>query len=129
MTNELQKPPAATVGELRAVGPPPNADILLVGALLYGSPPATASLLKLVHDDDVESNALAAILGTIRRLTASGKPCGPSIVFDELQRVGKIRNHSGVTDALQAAVTSGGPTISRAAIRRRSRRPLVAASV
>ncbi|MGE2690100.1 hypothetical protein [Mycolicibacterium pulveris] len=113
MTTELRGRPAApAAGALRAVGPPPNADVCLVGALLYGSTSAAAALLELVRDDDIESNALAAVLAAIRRLTAAGARCDPPLVLDELQRAGEIRNHNGVTDALQAAVTSGADPLA-----------------
>ena len=96
-----------SVGQIPPVGPHVNVDSLLVGALLWTSTATASAVLALVRDDDVESNALAEVLGALRRLNGAGKPHGPQMVLDELERTGRVRAHNGVAGQLQAATTSG----------------------
>ncbi|MHA0287029.1 hypothetical protein ACXYX3_11315 [Mycobacterium sp. C3-094] len=98
---------AAIISQIPPVGPHVNADALFVGALLWSAPADAAAVLALVHDDDVESVALAEVLGAIRRLNGARKPHGPALVLDELERTGRLRAHNGVAGQLQAATTSG----------------------
>lgn len=93
--------------QTRPVGAVPAIDVLFVGALLYCPTPDVAAVLELVADDDIESIALATVLGAVRRLATAGKPCGPQLVLAELQRSGDLRHHNGVADALREAITSG----------------------
>lgn len=90
-----------------------SADVLLVGALLWAKPSAsTTEVLRLVVDDDIESNAGAEVLAAARRLIESKTPAQAQLVFDELQRVGAIRDHNGVRAFLEAATTSGAEPMS-----------------
>lgn len=103
----------ATEGrQIPPVGPHVNVDSMLVGALLWSAPADAAAILALVHDDDVESVALAEVLAAIRRLNGARKPHGPQLTLDELERTGRIRAHNGVPGALQAATTSGADTLA-----------------
>jgi hypothetical protein len=106
----------ATAAQLPPVGPPPAAEVLLIGALLWPRPdrntadcssishPA-AAVLALVADDDIADPALAELLGVIRSMLAAGKSVGPVAVLDELTRSGRATRT--VTDRLMAAATSG----------------------
>ncbi|MGA5466576.1 hypothetical protein [Mycobacterium sp. NPDC050041] len=93
--------------QVAPVGPHPGVDTLFVGALLWSTPADAAAVLALVHDDDVESSALAEVLAAVRRLHCARKPHGPQLVLAELQRAGRLRAHNGVAGQLQAATTSG----------------------
>ncbi len=113
--------------QLPPVGPLPNADLLLVGALLWSRPNLdTAPVLALVADDDLADPALAHLLGVIRSMLDTGQPVGPVPVLDELQRRGGPSKPVG--ERLLAATTAGAiPEVLReyaaavvaAALRRR----------
>ncbi len=100
------------MSQVNPVGPIPSVDSCLVGALLYCDHDSAGAVLELVHDDDVESVALATVLGALRRLALSGTPCSPQLVLAELQRTGEIRRHNGVGGELQRAVTAGADPLA-----------------
>lgn len=93
--------------QLCPVGTHPDADALLVGALLWSAPADAAAVLRLVRDDDIESSALAEVLAAVRNLSDACKPHSPQLVFDELRRTARLLSHNGVAGQLQAATTSG----------------------
>ena len=96
----------APAAQLPPVGPPPAAELLLVGALLW---PRTDSdpgpVLALVLDNDIADPALAEVLRCARSFIYSGESVGPVIVADELGRAGTLTKL--VADRLTAATTSG----------------------
>lgn len=111
-TETAQEPAKAkaSLGQIPPVGPVPTADVCLVGALMYCSPADAAGVVSLVLDDDLESPALAAVLGAIRRLVEAGRPSGPQVVLDELRRTGNLK--SLVVDQLCTATTCGAASAS-----------------
>ena len=86
------------------VGPHVPIDVLLVGALMWGSC-SVRDVLALVRDDDIENAALAAVLAAVRTLAGSGKTTAPQLVLDQLRRRGSV--DQTVADALRSATTSG----------------------
>ncbi len=116
-------PPA----QLPPIGPLPNAELLLLGALLWPRPGADPSaVLALLADDDLADPALAHLLGVVRSMVETGQPVGPALVLDELERQGGPSKPVG--DLLLAATTSGaipevlreyGCAVVAAALRRR----------
>lgn len=95
-----------TAAQLPPVGPPPAADVLLVGALLW---PAAAfdpgPVIALVADDDLAEPHLADVLACARSLIYARQPVGAVIIADELAREGKLTRL--VADRLTTATTSG----------------------
>jgi replicative DNA helicase len=87
-------------------------DALLVGAMLWAEPAAVAEVLELVHDDDIESPALAESLAAVRQLNRGRQQHGPQMVLSELRRTARLRSHDGVAGALQAATTSGADPLA-----------------
>lgn len=100
--NRKHAPPPA---QWAPVGPPPAAEVLLLGALLWPRPGVDpAPVLALVADDDLDP-AVAEVLGVVRAMLAAGRPVGPVAVLDELQRRG---GPSGpARDRLLSATASG----------------------
>ncbi len=95
-------PPA----QLPPVGPPPAAELLLVGALLWPRPDTDPGpVLALVADEDIADPAIAALLTVIRAMLAAGQPVGPVLVLDELQHRGGLTG--GVGERLRQATTCG----------------------
>lgn len=101
---------ATRVYQIAPVGPHPDVAVLFVCALRWSSPGEASAVLALVHDDDVERPSDATILAAIRSLDDAGKPCGPQLVFDELQRAGLM--NQPVADQLRAAITSGADALA-----------------
>src|SRR5690349_4040572 len=66
--------------QIAPIGPHPDVDVLLIGALLWSTPAAAADVLALVLDDDVASPVLSEVLATIRRLIDEDKPCSAQLV-------------------------------------------------
>lgn len=95
------------MSQVNPVGPHPSADVMFVGALLWAPYADAEAVLNLVHDDDLESVALAEVLAAIRRLVGAGKAHAAQMVLDELTRTGRVHAHNGVAGQLQAALTSG----------------------
>lgn len=92
-------------GMQRPIGPHPDVDVLFVGALLWSRAADATTVLALVVAEDIESPALAVVLGAVRTLAYADKPIGPQVVLDELRRAGKLRGR--VADQLKGATTSG----------------------
>lgn len=78
-----------TAAQLPPVGPMPNAEALLVGALLWPrSDSDPGPVLALVDDDDIAEPALAEVLRVVRSMVYAHEPVGPALVLDELLRLG-----------------------------------------
>lgn len=96
----------APASQLPPAGPPPAAELLLVGALLWpaldGSDPR--EVLQMVADDDVADVATAELLSIIRPMVAAG-PVGPMLVVDELTRRGWHGRPVG--ERLRSAINCG----------------------
>ncbi len=109
------------------VGPLPNAEVLLLGALLWSRPGVDPGpVLALVADDDLAEPATAHLLGVIRSMCDNGQPVGPVPVLDELTRRGAPSKPVG--DRLLSATTCGavpealrsyGAAVVAASLRRR----------
>lgn len=97
----------APAAQLPPVGPPPAAEVLLIGALLWpaldGSDPR--EVLAFVADDDVADPATAELLSIIRPMLAAGQPVGPMLVVDELTRRGW--HGRPVAESLRSAINCG----------------------
>ena len=96
----------APAAQLPPVGPPPAAEILLVGALLWprlDSDPGP--VLALVLDDDIADPHLADLLRYCRSFIYGCQPVSAVIVDDELRRVGQLSKP--IADRLNAATTCG----------------------
>ena len=97
----------APAAQLLPVGPPPAAELLLVGALLW---PRTDSdpdvVLALVLDDDIADPALCEVLKVARSMVYGREPVGLVVVHDELRRTGRLTKL--VYERLTAVATSGG---------------------
>lgn len=92
--------------QLPPVGPPPAAEVLLVGALLWPAADADPGpVLALVADDDVADPHLAVVLACARSLIYAREPVGAVVVADELRREGRLTQP--VADRLASATTSG----------------------
>ena len=90
--------------QIPAVGTVVDVDVLLVDSLLWGHPDDADEVLRLVHDDDVRSPHLAAILTAIREMLDAGTPVSPQLVLDRISRAGVQRP---VHQALIRAATAG----------------------
>lgn len=90
--------------QIPAVGPLPDSEHLLVGALLWGHPGDAAGVLTLVNDDDLASPHLAAVLKAVRDMVNRGAHPSPQLVMDQLTRGGV---QHAVLAALINATTSG----------------------
>lgn len=90
--------------QVRAVGPDPGVAELLVGSLTYSSVAEVNSLLRLVHDDDVDP-PLDGLIVAVRSLAAAGVLPSPQLVADELRRTGKMTRSVGTM--LAACATTG----------------------
>ena len=90
---------------LPPVGPDPQIDIMLIGALLRADHTPAIEVLAHVADDDIENPAAAAVLTAIRTLAYRGMPPGPQLVLDELRRTGAAV--APIVGHLRDAVTSG----------------------
>ena len=103
----------APAAQLPPVGPPPAAELLLVGALLWPTPDADPGpVLALVADDDVADPHVADLLRCARSLIYAHEAVGPVILADELGRAGTLTKLVG--DRLTAATTCGAvPTALR----------------
>lgn len=93
------------VAHVPPVGSPPSAAVLLVCALLYATPVHASGVLANVTDDDMPTAALAVVLSAIRGLVHAGKPPGPELVLDAIQRHGTLKRFA--LKALHDAVTCG----------------------
>jgi replicative DNA helicase len=91
--------------QMPPVGPPVDAETLLIGALLW-SDSYTANVLTLVDDDDLSNPHAATILRVIRDMTADRATCSPQLVLDQLTRRGLCRDCATLINA----VTSGAAT-------------------
>jgi replicative DNA helicase len=98
------------VGHIPPVGPHMSAGVMFLGALLWCSPAEAAEVLALVLDDDMSTPALSAVLSAVRKLVDAGTPPGPTLVLDELQRVGNLKAFA--ERELQDAVTCGAPSMA-----------------
>ena len=97
---------APAAAQLPPVGPPPAAEVLLVGALLWPTPDDDPGpVIALVADDDVADPHLAEVLTCARSLIYTRKSVGQVIVADELHRSG--RYSAIVADRLTTATTCG----------------------
>ena len=90
--------------QIHAVGPVPDVGELFVAALMYSTAAEVNSVLKPVHDDDVDT-PLSELLGIVRSLAAQGVPPSPQLVADELKRRGALNRRLGT--ALAAVATTG----------------------
>lgn len=99
-------PAGGVAGQLPPVGPPPAAELLLVGALLWATPAVDPGpVLALVADEDVADPALAAVLKVIRSMVYAREPVGPVLVLDQLRRGGEPSK--AVADRLLQATAAG----------------------
>lgn len=99
--------PGHAPGQLPPVGPPPTAELLLVGALLWPTPEADPGpVLALVADDDVADPALAQVLGVVRSMIYAREQVGPALVLAEFRRQGGPSKP--VADRLLQATACGG---------------------
>lgn len=94
-----------SAAQLPPVGPPPAAEVLLIGALLWPRLDSDPGPVLALAADDIADPATAELLGVIRSMLAAGHAVGPVAVFDELTRTGRATRT--VTDRLMAATTSG----------------------
>ncbi len=92
--------PRITTAAVPPAGPPPTADDLLVGSLLFGDP---SGVLKLIRDEDLADPPTSAVLATIRAL--ADRAVSPQLVLDDLTRRGEASPL--VRRALITAVTAG----------------------
>lgn len=89
----------------------PDVDVMFVGTLMWSADTtAVSDVLALVRNDDIESPALATVLGAVRRLVGAGKPHEPTLVLDELRRTGEL--NSVVAEKLRSATTCGASGLS-----------------
>jgi replicative DNA helicase len=96
----------APAAQLPPIGPPPAAELLLIGALIWPRLDSDPDpVLAVVLDDDIADPAIAALVKVIRAMRADGQPISPVLVLDELQRRGGPR--SPVGDRLLQATTAG----------------------
>jgi hypothetical protein len=103
---ELARGRRHAAAQLPPVGPPPAAELLMVGALLWPRPGLDPGpVLALVADDDVADPALAQLLGVIRSMVYAHESLGPAIVLDELTRSDGAGGP--VADRLLQATTCG----------------------
>ena len=77
---------------------------LFVGALLYSTVTEVRSVLRFVHDSDVNEPD-ATVLAAVRVLALRGSPPSPELVKAELKRGGKLTKSTGLW--LASATTSG----------------------
>lgn len=90
--------------QIPPVGPVPEIDTLLVGALMYAPAAEVNQVLEFVHDDDLNW-PIAPVLSAVRRLAEAGVRPAPQLVADELRRAGALDRRIAV--ALADASTSG----------------------
>ena len=103
---QLARRRSHTAAQLPPVGPPPAAELLMVGALLWPSPGLDPGpVLALVADDDIADPALAEVLGVVRSMIYAREPVGPAMVLDELTRRGGPARP--VWERLMSATTCG----------------------
>lgn len=94
------------IAQLPPVGPMPDAETLLLSALLWPRPDSDPGpVLALVLDDDVADPALCEVLKVARSLIYARQPVSPVVVRDELRRGGEPSK--AVDDRLLIATTAG----------------------
>lgn len=93
---------------LRAVGPLPSADQLLVCALLYSATPTVLQIAEYVDADaDLEEHARRAYCATVALARHNVSPA-PELVLDELRRTGRLNRQTACW--LASATTAGAPS-------------------
>lgn len=90
--------------QMRAIGPEPGVGEMLVGALMYSSTTEAATVLALVHHDDIDP-PLNVVLKSIRTLVGRNVLPSPQLTLDELKRTGSLTRQ--VATALMSATTTG----------------------
>ena len=118
---------APAAAQLPPVGPPPDAEVLLVGALLWPTPDdGPGPVIALVADDDVADPHLADVLACARSLIYARESVGAVIVADELRRLGKYSplvaerlNAAAVSGAVPAALRGYAAAVVADSLRRR----------
>jgi replicative DNA helicase len=93
-----------SAGQMHPVGPEPEVAEMLVGALMYSSPTEAATVLALVHHDDIDP-PLNIVLKAIRALVSRDVLPSPQLTLDELKRTGLLTRQ--VATALMSATTTG----------------------
>lgn len=95
---------------LPPVGTHPDADTMLIGALLWSRLRFEARfVMRAVRSDDFATPAAGTIAAAIRTLVEDeSRPYGPQLVLDELQRIGAM--NKSVAKCLESATTSGVDT-------------------
>jgi hypothetical protein len=89
-----------------AVAQLPDVDVLLVDSLLWSRADDAEEVLRLVHDDDLASPHLAAVLAVIREMLIGGQQVSPQLVLDRLVQAGACS--TPIRTAILDATTSGG---------------------
>jgi replicative DNA helicase len=103
---EIRDATAKPSRQMPPVGPPVDAETLLIGALLW-SDTYTADVLALVDDDDLSNPHAATILRVIRDMAAGRATCSPQLVIDQLTRQGLCRSCATLLNAVTSGAGAG----------------------
>lgn len=80
---------------LRAIGPEPTVEMLLLGSLLWSDADAVREVIPDIDPADLDDPHLRPLLEAARALVEKGTPHHGQAVGDELQRTGRLGGEAG----------------------------------
>ncbi len=99
---------------IRAIGPEPTVEMLLIGSLLWSDADSARELIGDIDPEDLNDPHLRPILDAVHSLLDARIPHHGQAVGDELQRTGRLAGEAGrltarrLTDAITCGAEANG---------------------